>query len=254
MSATEAASAPPVSRQQRRAMERAERKHAMALPAAALVRRFLTSAGQSGGDEAMRLLAPHLRVPMLLALRRMPDVSREVIQDAIEELWLSQHAALLRAIPDAGGLRALFIGAAYPVPDDMPEAFPIYRGSCGVPAEKAALGMSWTTDPDTAAHHAFQKRREGWGDPCVVLRAEARREQVIFSSDDMGCNEVILDAAPEAWEVVEMPMEAMADAADRNLEKIRTFAEEVAAGLHGFSPAARRFTATAKAMMRRAAR
>lgn len=245
--------APALSRQVRRQMERRERGRMAAVPAKLLCR-FLASAADLGGDGAMRSLSPHLRVPMLLALRHFPDVPRDVLQDSLEEVWLGQHMAMVKAFGGEDDLRAFFREAAYPAPDHLPDAFPVYRGSCGVAAEVAARGFSWTTEPDTAAHHAFQKRREGWADPCIVLRAEVPREAVIFSSDDLGSNEVILDGVPSAWEVMDLTMEAMADAADRNLARVQQFVQEVAAGEHGFSPASRRLQDTAIRMLRKGGR
>lgn len=232
----------PLTRQQRRALERrAGRPSGCPAPAPApLLRRFLAAAGMHGGGAAIRDLAPHVRLPVLLALREHPGTPPDVLMDALEEVWVAQHGHLLRAFPDHEDLRAFFRQANFPPPDDLPDAFPLYRGTCGVAAEVAVRGFSWTTDPDTAAHYAVQKHREGWPAPVIVLRTEARREDVIFAIEDMGHQEIILRGIPDAWEVLKQTPEEMAEAADRAAIKTQEFMLDAASGLHGASLAAER--------------
>ena len=134
-------------------------------------------------DDALELLtaAPNgLRggVVLLLHHRRAPvDVFRAVL----DACWNHDHD-VLRATAHRNTIKAMFSRAAFTITAG-PAVIRAWRGTSGGPPARAAAGLSWTTDRDTACWFACSHRRAS-GDLPMVLRIDAPRSAFLYQSNE----------------------------------------------------------------------
>jgi hypothetical protein len=119
-----------------------------------------------------------------------------IIQCVVEDVWLNNHAELIRVAGTRTMLKAMFEAAQFELPRAMPEAVQIWRGTRGSTAKVAANGYSWTTDRDVACWFAM-RRPERQGSP-LVLTAHVKRADIAFLPDERNECEVLIFGPPNS--------------------------------------------------------
>ena len=153
--------------------------------------KHLTPAFEGDEDNAFRLIAaaPNSLRGIIAVVAYHSDVPNPAYRTLVELVWNHDHDQLLRVVQSNRPVIHKILAKADCDLSCLPQSFTIWRGVSGVAAKKAAKGLSWTTDRDTACFFACRlpspKRYP------VVLRADVRRRDIVFATNSRDENEVI---------------------------------------------------------------
>lgn len=130
-----------------------------------------------------------------LYLCRIPKPAYRVV---LENAWEMNHGAVIAATPNNSMVRRMFTWAEFPI-EGLPregETIRIYRGVSGMPLSKAAMGISWSLNRDTACWFASSPYQA----VPLVLAADIDRADVVYSSEGREESEIITSKpAKNAW-------------------------------------------------------
>jgi hypothetical protein len=131
-------------------------------------------------------------------------VAREAFRAVLASVWDHDHAHLIRAARTRPRLRAMFRDAAFPLPA-LPDNVTAWRGTNGISRSRAARGMAWTLDRDTACW--FAMRFASFKGRPMVLQADIPSSSVALYHDEGGEREIVvfnvhdavIDGSEEDW-------------------------------------------------------
>lgn len=127
-------------------------------------------------------------------------------RNALDVTWNHDYGVLIDTVNDRRTLRAMFHWAAFPVPEDTAAMVDIWRGVHGQRSvDRAARGLAWTTDRDTACWFAMRGARVG-RQP-MVLKATMPRKDLFYPYNERSEFEVVcfnaigaeIDRDPDDW-------------------------------------------------------
>lgn len=173
-------------------LSRRERRAAAAVPSRLLVREFLAEVEAAGGEIGHAVICLLERRSLGHLLLALVDEGQpaETIREALTAAWNCQYALIVGTLRKPAQVSRLFRAAAFPLPPDLPEMVPVWRGAAGIPVETAARGLSWSVRRDVAC--AFALDRNGGRDP-VVLRRVVPRAAVLAVFDAFDDAEAVID-------------------------------------------------------------
>lgn len=124
-------------------------------------------------------------------------VARPAYRVFLQSVWEHDHRHLISAAEGSRRrLRAMFRYAAFPVPPELPEVVPVWRGTSALTIHQALRGYSWTTDRAVACW--FAMRFADKNDRPLVLRSEVKRAAIAMFTDERSEREVLLLNPPSA--------------------------------------------------------
>lgn len=163
-----------------------------------------------GDPEAARILSVTLRNDrrghMAVAMWRA-KVSKEAFREYFSSAWDHDHRHVIHAAETRRTLACLFRYAAFPLPAELPETIPVWRGTSKLTTKEAKQGYSWTTNRDVACWFAMRFASHN-GSPLVLSANVTKADIALFHSEREESEAVLLrppavvriDGNPDDWQ------------------------------------------------------
>lgn len=135
-----------------------------------------------------------LRGEVAVAMWRS-KVPKEAFRAYLSSTWGHDHQYVVAAAETRRTLGYMFRYAAFPVPAELPDLVPVWRGTSRISIEDAKTGYSWTTDRDIACWFAMRFARFD-GSP-LVLSAVISKRDIALSDNGRNESEILLIRSPD---------------------------------------------------------
>ena len=118
-------------------------------------------------------------------------------QALLSAAWNHDHQWVIAAAGSRRTLGAMFRYAGFPLPPDLPDMVPVWRGTSGVTKKQAIRGYSWTVDRNVACW--FAMRHAKYYGKSLVLAANVSKVAIVHYGNERNEKEVVIFDRLNAW-------------------------------------------------------